>query len=141
MRRTGMNDILELRGKDKSRDARQAYMENQVLDADPQDLLILLYEGLTRFILAGKHNLEDENWEEAAKNLGRARRIVSYLIQLLRPEGGDISRHLRRLYAFCFDHISRATLEKNPELLDGVLQVVRELTGAWNDLAKMQQEK
>ncbi len=141
MKRSGMNDILELRGAEKGREARQAYMENQVLDADPEKLLLLLYEGLTRFVLAGKQNLEAGNWEEAAKSLGKARRIVNYLIQLLRPEGGDISRHLRRLYAFCFDHISRAILEQDPELLEGVLQVVRELSGAWNELAQGRAEE
>ncbi len=141
MSRRGMNDILEVRGKNIARDARQAYLENQVRDSDPEQLLQLLYEGLTRYVLAGKVNLEKENWEEAAKSLGRARRIVNYLIQLLRPEGGDITRHLRRLYAFCFDRISHSILEKNPELLDGVLQVLGELSGAWNELARMKNEE
>lgn len=130
-----LKDILKVRVGDSTKDARKIYLETQVRDSNPEQLLQLLYEGLTRFLLAGKSNLEKQNWEEGARNLGRARQIVNYLIQLLRPEGGDISRHLRRLYAYCFEHISLAILEQSPERIDGVLKVVRELSSAWNELA------
>jgi flagellar secretion chaperone FliS len=131
-----MKDVLDIRKIGSRRDVRLAYLESQVQESQPEELLLLLYEGLTRYVLAGKTNLEEKNWEEATENLGRARRIVNYLIQLLRPEGGDITRHLRRLYAFCFDRISHSILERDPEFLDGVLQVIGELSGAWNELTR-----
>jgi len=136
MTRKELNDILELKLGDMGRDARRVYLETQVRGSNPQQLLQLLYEGLTRYLLAGRASLEERRWEEAARNLGKARNIVSYLIQLLRPEGGDISRHLRRLYAFCFENISLAILEQSPDRVDGVLKVVRELSSAWNELAR-----
>jgi len=128
------SDLREIRAGERDKEARFAYLENQVRDSDPEQLLQLLYEGLIRLLLAGQSDLEEERWEEAAGNLGKARRIVNYLIQLLQPRGGDISRHLRRLYAFCFDRISQSIIQGSPEMLDGVLQVVRELSGAWNEL-------
>jgi len=136
-----LNDIIELKIGDASRDARKVYLENQVRESNPEQLLQLLYEGLTRFLLVGKTNLEKKDWEDAARNLGRARQIVNYLIQLLRPEGGDISRHLRRLYAFCFEQISLAILEQSPDRIEGALKVVGELSSAWNELARKESEK
>ena len=118
--------------------AQKAYLESQVRSAGTVELQQLLYEGLIRNILTGKSHLEAEDWEDAHRDLSRAKRIVNYLLNSLRPEGGEISKQLRRLYAFCFDRISRAILERQASHLEGVLPVVQELSGAWSDLSQKQ---
>ncbi len=118
--------------------ARRAYLQSRVQGADTQDLLVMLYEGLLQNVIAGERCLEAEDWEGANEALGKARRIVTYLSNSLRDEGGEISGHLRRLCTFCFENIGRANLEKNPSRLAGVLAVLRELSGAWSNLAKKQ---
>jgi flagellar secretion chaperone FliS len=125
--------------QDKSR-AERAYLENRVRGANPQELLVILYEGLLKSVLGGKRALEGNVYDEAHAELSRARRIVTYLTNSLQEEGGEITVNLRQLYGFCFENIGRANLEKKPELLDGVVNVVKELTGAWTDLARMQKQ-
>ncbi len=125
--------------QDKLR-AERAYLENKVQGANPQELLVILYEGLLKTVLSGKRALEEKAYDEACADLGRARRIVTYLTNSLQEEGKEITVNLRQLYGFCFENIGRANLEKKPELLDGVLNVVKELTGAWTDLAKLQKQ-
>jgi flagellar protein FliS len=120
--------------------AQRAYQENRIRGADPQQLLALLYDGLLQSVRAGQRAQREQNWEEAQAALSKARRIVTYLSQSLRPEGGEISERLRPLYAYCFEHIGRASLEQRPELLDGVAKVVGELSGAWTALASSQRE-
>jgi flagellar protein FliS len=115
--------------------AQRAYQESRIRGADPQQLLALLYDGLLQSVRAGQRALRDSQWEEAQVALSKARRIVTYLSQSLRPEGGEITERLRPLYAFCFENIGRASLEQRPELLDGVAAVVGELSGAWTALA------
>lgn len=116
--------------------AQRAYAECRVRGADPQQLLALLYDGLLQSVRAGQRALQEKQWEEAQVALSKARRIVTYLSQSLRPEGGEITERLRPLYAYCFEGIGRASLEQRPELLDGVAKVVGELSGAWTALAQ-----
>ncbi len=116
--------------------AQKAYLANRVQGADPQELLVMLYQGLQQGVRAGKIALENKIWDDAHAELAKARRIVTYLTNSLRPEGGEITERLRQLYGFCFENIGRASLEQDPTLLDGVLKVVQELTGAWSELAK-----
>lgn len=118
--------------------AQRAYLENRVQGADPEELLLILYQGLLQSIRAGQYALEDEVWDEAHAELSKSRRIVTYLTNSLRTEGGEISDRLRQLYGFCFENIARASLEKKPALLDGVVNVVKELIGAWSDLIRVQ---
>lgn len=127
----------QMKTPDKIR-AERAYLENKVQGANPQELLVILYEGLLKTLLAGKKALEGQVYDEAQAELSRARRIVTYLSNSLQEEGGEITVNLRQLYGFCFENIGRANLEKKPELLDGVVNVVKELTGAWTDLARSQ---
>jgi len=120
---------------DQTERARRAYLESRVRGADPQDLLVMLYEGLLQSVQFGERALRDEDWAAAQESLSRARRIVTYLLTSLRKEGGQISDHLQRLYVFCFENIGRANLERRPELLPAVIKVVRELSGAWKAIA------
>lgn len=116
--------------------AQRAYQESRIRGADPQELLAILYEGLLQSVRDGQHALREERWEDAQQALSKARRIVTYLSNSLREEGGEITDRLRPLYAFCFDHIGRASLEQSPGLLDGVLTVVGDLSGAWAAIAR-----
>ncbi|MCP4548734.1 MAG: flagellar export chaperone FliS [bacterium] len=125
---------------DPAEKARRAYLENRVRGADQQELLVMLYEGLTQNVMAGEKHLRAQEWEPAHDALVRSRRIVTYLLNSLREEGGDITKQLRGLYGFCFENIGRANLEKNPEVLAGVLDVINELSGAWRDLAAQNSE-
>jgi flagellar protein FliS len=120
--------------------AQRAYQESRVRGADPQQLLALLYDGLLQSVRAGQRAQREKNYEEALACLSKARRIVTYLSNSLRPEGGEISERLRPLYAYCFENIGRASLEQRPELLDGVAKVVGELSGAWTALAGSRRE-
>jgi len=115
--------------------AQRAYQESRIRGADPQQLLALLYDGLLQSVRTGQRALREKNWEEAQASLSKARRIVTYLSNSLRPEGGAITERLRPLYAYCFENIGRASLEQRPDLLDGVAKVVGELNGAWTALA------
>ncbi len=100
----------------------------------------MLYEGLTQNVMAGEKHMRAEEWEAAHDALVKSRRIVTYLMNSLREEGGDITKNLRSLYAFCFERIGKANLEKKPDELPGVLKVVNELSGAWRDLAAQNTE-
>jgi flagellar protein FliS len=121
---------------DPTERARRAYLESRVRGADPQTLLVMLYEGLLQSVQLGERSLQDGDWVTAQESLSRARRIVTYLLTSLRKEGGQISDHLQRLYVFCFENIGRANLERRPELLPAVIKVVRELSGAWQEIAR-----
>ncbi|MDP6419593.1 MAG: flagellar export chaperone FliS [Candidatus Krumholzibacteria bacterium] len=120
--------------------ARKAYLDQQTRGASPQDLIRLLLDGLHQKLVAGKNSLEEKHWQDAALELGKARKIVTYLSSTLQPEGGDITLQLSRLYAFCHEQIARANLEKKADLIPPVLGVVMELREAWNCLGNVPTE-
>lgn len=96
----------------------------------------MLYQGLIQSVRLGAEALRQERWDRAQAELSKARRIVTYLANSLRDEGAEISERLGQLYGYCLERIVKANLERRPELLDGVLEVTRELNGAWSELAQ-----
>ena len=96
----------------------------------------MLYDGLQKSLGAGERGLREQDYLLATESLAKARRIVTYMTNCLRPEGGEISENLRSLYAYCFDGIGRASLTKDPAILEDVQKIVADLAGAFHHIAR-----
>ncbi len=118
-----------------------AYQKNLVEGADRGTLVLLLYDGLLKFLLEAKKNFERENYKEGFVFLARADRIVKELIASLDMEkGGEIAQNLFRLYEFVLWKILLAEKEKNPRHIEEASHIIYELRSAWKEaLGKMRE--
>jgi flagellar protein FliS len=115
------------------------YQRTNVNTADQRTLIVMLYDGLLRFLRKAQQKIEAKDIEGAHNYLVRSREIVAELISTLRPEkGGEIGENLKRLYAFAFDKIVEANLYKDTAMVDEVIRVMTILREGWISMKSMQ---
>ena len=115
------------------------YQRTNVNTADQRTLIVMLYDGLLRFLRKAQQKIEAKDIEGAHNYLVRSREIVSELIATLRPEkGGAIGENLKRLYAFAFDKIVEANLYKDATRVEEVIRIMTILREGWISMKSVQ---
>lgn len=109
-----------------------AYRNTNVQTADQRTLILMLYDGLIRFLQKAIVKIEAREIEAAHNYLVRSREIVAELLATLRPEkAGQIGNNLKRLYVYAFNRIVEANLRKDPEMIREVIKLVSTLRDGW----------
>jgi flagellar protein FliS len=116
----------------------QQYRQTSIQTASPEQLVLMLYDGIVRFLEQSKQALLDG--KDVAEPIGRAQDIIVELLSSLNREaGGDVATNLARLYDFWLQWLFQAQLKKNTQKIDEVLGMVREIREGW--VAVVQQRK
>lgn len=112
------------------------YQANSVGTADQKQLIIMLYEGVLRFVNAAESNMASfKTYDKTNMNILRAQDIFTELMVSLNIEqGGEIAQNLLNLYAYCKSQLLEANLQKKAEFLKPVKKVVSELLEAWKKI-------
>jgi flagellar protein FliS len=109
-----------------------AYRNTSVQTADQRTLILMLYDGLIRFLQKALVKIEAREIEAAHNYLVRSREIVAELLATLRPEkAGEIGTNLKRLYVYAFNRIVEANLRKDPQMIREVIKIVATLREGW----------
>ncbi len=116
------------------------YRETQVLSASPGELVVLLYDGLVRFIESGRQSIARGETEAAHKALTRAQDIVFELMATLNMEV-ELSRKLYALYSFWVERLIEANLRKDATLVEPILEMAKSLRDAWSQAERSQGAK
>ena len=118
--------------------AATMYQHNQVSNADPVQLIMLLYNGALFRIAQGRQRLEEKNQLHAGLAISKAQAIVGELRQSLNPNaGGDIAKNLDRLYAYLHELMVKSMVENRAEPLDEATKLLTELRAAWSEVATL----
>lgn len=113
----------------------QQYRNTEVNTSSPGKLVILLYEGLIKFINEGKKLMEEGNIKDSHEILLKAEGIVSALAGSLNMEvGGEISKNLYSLYQFVNLRIVEANSYKDPSKLEEAAQVIEPMMEMWKQI-------
>ncbi|MFZ5629915.1 MAG: flagellar export chaperone FliS [Spirochaetota bacterium] len=112
------------------------YQANSVGTADQKQLIIMLYEGVLRFVSAAESNMASfKTYDKANSNILRAQDIFTELMVSLNLEqGGEIAQNLFNLYAYCKTQLLEANVQKKVELLKPVKKITTELLEAWKQV-------
>jgi len=109
-----------------------AYHVTNVQTADQRTLIIMLYDGLLRYLHKATAKIEAKDHEGAHNYLIRSREIIAELISTLKPEkGGEVGMNLKRLYAYCFERLVEANLLKDASKVQEVIKVMSTLREGW----------
>lgn len=119
----------------------QQYQQNAVQSAHPGDLVVMLYDGLVKFLKIAINSLQEKDYNEANNALKRSQDIVSYLNETL-DKRFEISGNLTALYNFMHRQLISANIKKEAGLVREVLDLALELRDTWRQavqLAKTQE--
>ena len=117
------------------RSASQAYAQDSVLTASPEKLVVMLYDGLARFLARGAAAIRAEDAAAAGNALNRAGAILDELLATLDPAAGEIAERLAEIYLFCKRELLAAQLKRDPKRIERVAKLLAELREAWSTIA------
>ena len=109
-----------------------AYKESAVLTAPPEQLVLMLYDGIHRFLFQGTVAMRGGDYALSNTKLQRAEAIIDELIATLDHEqGGVISDRLNAIYLYSRRTLGESRVEKSPEKIEHVQGLIRQLRESW----------
>ncbi|HEY6896541.1 MAG TPA: flagellar export chaperone FliS [Rhodocyclaceae bacterium] len=116
---------------------RKAGVETKVQTATPHELIIMLYDGAITAITAANMQIVAGQTMEKGQSIGRAIDIIDGGLKacLDYQAGGEIAERLGALYEYMCNRLLHANLHNDRTALDEVSGLMRELKGAWEEIA------
>ena len=119
--------------------AWQAYRQVATQTASPGQLVLLLYNGVIRFLEQARlgFSLDDpkEVNEAINNNIQRAQAIIQEMDQSLNmQEGGEFAARMRSLYDFFDRCLQESNMHKTEKGIQEVLKHVTVLRDAWSEM-------
>ena len=112
--------------------AMHRYRSTQVTTCTPGQLLVLLYDGLFRFLGEAKGAMESGDRARAGERVDRAYAILEELAGALQPSAAPaICENLQAIYLFCMGRVVEANVKRDPAGIDDVVRVLSPLREAW----------
>jgi flagellar protein FliS len=111
--------------------APSAYRASSILSAQPQQLVVMLYDGARRFLYQAAVAMREGQIELTHRKLRRAEDILLHLRDSLDMEQGEIAERLQSIYLFCQRHLRQARLDRDPAKIEQVSNLLGDLRDAW----------
>jgi len=112
------------------------YKNNQVLNASPEQILIMLYDGALRFIRQAKAAIEAGDIAEKCRAISKTVAIVAEFSNTLdRENGGEIAEDLSRLYDFSLRELSMANIKNDAARLEPIEKILQDLRDGFAEAA------
>ncbi|HEX6458467.1 MAG TPA: flagellar export chaperone FliS [Thermoleophilaceae bacterium] len=115
--------------------APQAYKESAILTATPERLVVMLYDGIRRFLLQASVAMREGNIEQSNDRLKRAEAIIDELNTTLDMSQGQVAERLRAIYNFSKRHLMQARLQRDPDMIDEAAKILDTVGDAWRQIA------
>jgi flagellar protein FliS len=111
-----------------------AYRENSILTASPEQLVVMLYDGAGRFLRQAEGSMIEGSWLKASEKLSRAEAIIDELLATLDMDAGEVADRLQSIYVFCKTRLIEARIERDAARVDQVARLLSELREAWSQV-------
>ena len=111
---------------------QNAYKKASVNTLDQNKLIIMLYDGAIKNANFAVQYMESGDIEKVHDSLIKTKNIVTELLATLNmDQGGEIAKNLKSLYSYMFSQLVEANMEKKSEPVLAVIDLLKELRGAW----------
>lgn len=111
------------------------YKQNSINTAAPEELTLMLYNGLVKFIMQAQAAIDTKSIDKANNSIVRAQAIISEFTATL-DMNYEVSKNLELLYDYMHRQLIQANLKKDREILEEVLGIAKELRDAWAQAMK-----
>ncbi|KMT21695.1 flagellar export chaperone FliS [Clostridium cylindrosporum] len=117
--------------------ALNAYQSNSVNTASREKLLIMLLDGLVKFMRQGIVGLEEKSIKVSNSNFQKAQSIILELQSTLDlARGGEIASSLNLLYDYLYRRLIDANIKKDKEVANEVLGFCIEIRDTFSEAYK-----
>lgn len=106
------------------------YLEAKIMSAKPEELTLMLYDGILKFLKQAKLFNETGSVEKSHGANMRAQAIIQELRATLDMDY-DVSDNLEQLYLFMLEQLQEANFKKSNEMIDEVIGLVTDLRDTW----------
>lgn len=120
--------------------AFNAYQANSIANAKPEELTLMLYNGLIRFIMQAQKGIEEKDIEQAHNNIIKAENILLEFEATLDHQY-EISNNLFLIYDYLYQRLVDANTKKDTVILAEVLKFATELRDTWVQAMKKAKEE
>lgn len=110
--------------------AAEAYRQQRILNAPPEHLTLMLYNGCLKFIDDGISALDNKDYESANNFFQRAQRIISEFRLTLNFDY-EISHQLLPLYNYIYDRLVEGNIKSDLAQINEAKGMITELRDAW----------
>ncbi len=115
----------------------QAYKNTSVQTSNQKQLVVMLYDGMHRFLDRAIQAMEEKDIEVAHSNLQKTGKILLELLSTLREDkGGEVAANLKKIYVYCYESVVIANLKKDPEKVRDIQSILDNLREGWLTLSK-----
>lgn len=131
------------KGKTAFKKTLNAYRSTEVLTANKEAILLMLYEGAIRFLKQAIEAVNRNDIQEKSRLIGRTQDIINELRATLNhKQGGELAGSLDSLYGFITDRLIEASKDNRTEKLIEAFSVLTTLHEAWQQaIASVKNEK
>jgi len=112
------------------------YQQNVVNTSTPQELTLMLYNGLIKFINLSIQAIEEKDIQGAHNNIVKAQRIIEEFMSTLDMDY-DISKNLYSIYEYMNRRLIDANIKKDKDILEEVLGFAKDLRDTWAQAMKL----
>ncbi len=119
--------------QNKPKSQADSYLEQRVMAAKPQELTLMLYEGLVKFIKMSIMYVERDNFEKSGEMSLRAQAIVNELRATLNTDY-ELSKEFDALYDFISTQLVEGNIKKDVKTYRAALEIAQELHDTWQQL-------
>jgi flagellar protein FliS len=114
----------------------RAYQEQAILTATPGQLVVLLYDGIIRFLRQADAAMGEQAVAHSHDRINRAEAIIDELQATLDMSQGEVAQNLEGIYVFWKKLIWEIRIERDREKLERLVAMVANLREAWAQIAQ-----
>lgn len=107
----------------------------RITQASRSELIVIMYEIILNDLASARESYEKQDMQTYDRELLHAGRFLSELMGSL-DYSVPLSYRLMSLYIFTNKELTMARIKKNPELLDGVEDVIEKLKAAFHKVSE-----
>ena len=117
----------------------QFYLEKTISSARPEELTLMMYNGLMKFIARAQEEIKAKSPEAAHNTLIRCQDIV-FEFQYTLNMDYEVSSNLMLIYDYLYNRLIEANAKKSVEILAEILDFVTELRDTWVEAVKLKKD-
>lgn len=115
----------------------QEYRKSAVIGASPLELVVMLYDGALKSMVAGREAIVAGNLEKQNEHLQKAQRIVFELMSCLdMGRGGEVASNLLALYGYVINELVAGNVNDDPAAVDRAMKVMADLRDGWASIQR-----
>jgi flagellar protein FliS len=120
--------------------AHNTYKENTIFTASPEELTLMLFNGLVRFIMTAQKAIDDKDVQKAHESIVRSEDIISEF-QVTLDMQYELSAGLALLYEYMHRRLVEANMQKDTEILEEILGLAKDLRDTWAQAMKIAKQQ